>query len=74
VFVRYQNRRLYDTESASYVPFDAILNLRAGSFVVVYCPTGQDITGWCIEAARHERDGQLLRARWRNIEQSSKRT
>jgi len=71
VFVRYQNRRVYDTKRASYVAFDTILRCKAGSFVVVYGPTGQDITRWCIEAARHERDGQLLRAGWRSIEKRS---
>jgi len=72
VFVRYPNRRLYDTKRARYVPFDALSRLKAGSFVVVYGPTGQDITSWCVNAARHEREGELLRATWRRIEQGSK--
>ena len=68
VFVRYPNRRLYDTKRASYVSIGAILRRRAGSFVVGYGPTGQDITRWCVDAARHEREGKLLRATWRGIE------
>ncbi len=44
VFVRYSNRKLYDTKTSSYTTVQAIAKLALGSFVVYDKVTNEDIT------------------------------
>ena len=51
IFVRYANRKLYDTQTSAYVTVQAIAKLPAGSFKVIDQRTREDITNDVILSA-----------------------
>jgi hypothetical protein len=59
IFVRYQNRKLYDVSQSKYVNLSAILKLPVGTFKVIDDKTKEDITNFIliqgVTAAFHEK-------------------
>jgi polyhydroxyalkanoate synthesis regulator protein len=64
LYVRYANRRIYDTVSARYVSLWDVVEHWMDSPIVFDHVTGKDITKYTLACARHEEESRRLRS-WR---------